>query len=152
MYIKRKAILLIDVVLTICLVMILFYVTDLSLKNYYSAQYDQRKIQCEILDGALEGYGSKHLAIKTIEHDAEGKEKIVYQKTYPKDINELEKTGYVKLLSDDDMKLFKYIPKEETTYGDIKNITYYELKVKIPNTNTYYTSPGSDRSKYIANN
>ena len=37
-----KAILLVDVLLGLCLVITLYYIGDLSFKNYYSAKLDQR--------------------------------------------------------------------------------------------------------------
>ncbi|MBS7213356.1 MAG: hypothetical protein KH045_12615 [Megamonas funiformis] len=62
----------------------------------------------------------------------------------------LEKNGYIKLLSDEDMDNFKYTPKKETTYGNTQNIVSYELKVKIPNSDSYYISLGSIRSEYMS--
>lgn len=38
-----KAILLVDVLLGLCLVITLYYIGDLSFKNYYSAKLDQKK-------------------------------------------------------------------------------------------------------------
>ena len=149
---KYRAILMLDILLGLCLVITLYYIGDLSFKNYYSAQLDQRKSQCDILDKALEGYANNHLAIKDIQYDEDGNQKVIYQKTYPNTLDELEKNSYVKLLTDDEMDEFKYTPKKETTYGETQNITSYELKVKIPNTNSYYTSPGSTRSEYMSKN
>ena len=145
-----KAILLVDVLLGLCLVITLYYIGDLSFKNYYSAKLDQRKVQVDMFDKALEGYANNHLAIKNITYDEEGKQNVIYQKTYPSSLDELEKNGYIKLLSDEDMDNFKYTPKKETTYGNTQNIVSYELKVKIPNSDSYYISPGSIRSEYMS--
>ena len=41
-----------------------------------------------------------------------GKQNVIYQKTYPSSLDELEKNGYIKLLSDEDMDNFKYTPKK----------------------------------------
>lgn len=88
-----KAILLVDVLLGLCLVITLYYIGDLSFKNYYSAKLDQRKVQVDMFDKALEGYANNHLAIKNITYDEEGKQNVIYQKTYPSSLDELEKMG-----------------------------------------------------------
>ena len=69
-----KAILLVDVLLGLCLVITLYYIGDLSFKNYYSAKLDQRKVQVDMFDKALEGYANNHLAIKNITYDEERSE------------------------------------------------------------------------------
>lgn len=106
-------------------------------------------MQCDTIDRALEGYASNHLAIRNITQDDEGNEQITYLRTYPENLEELEKTGYLNHFKDIDSDVFVYTPYKETTYGDVENYTYYELKAKIPNSSDYYTSLGSGRSKYM---
>lgn len=40
---RYKAILLVDVLLGLCLVITLYYIGDLSFKNYYSAKFKSKK-------------------------------------------------------------------------------------------------------------
>ncbi|WP_278847816.1 type II secretion system protein [Megamonas hypermegale] len=147
---KRPAFVLLETMLVILVIAILSGIISLNLTSLYSAQYAERKVQCDVLDRALEGYAANHLAIKNITKDDEGKEHVTYLKTYPADLEELERLGYINHFKDIDIDEFKYTPYSEKTYGDVNNNTYYELKIKIPNTNKYYTSPGSERSKYIS--
>lgn len=149
---KRKGIILFEAMIAIVIMIIVYGIGTVSFRSYYSAQFDERKIQCDTIDRALEGYAKNHLVIKTMEKDEQGNEKAVYQKTYPSTLDELEKLGYLNHFKDIDSDDFNYTPHQEKTYGDTQNYTYYELKVKIPNGTGYYTSPGSSRSKYMAEN
>lgn len=149
---KRKGIILFEVMLTIAIMLVVYGIGAMSFRSYYSAQLAERKMQCDMIDRALEGYAKNHLAVKTMEKDKDGNETAIYQKTYPATLNELEKLGYLNHFRDMDEDDFKYTPHREKTYGNTQNYTYYELKVKVPNGEGYYTSPGSARSKYISEN
>ena len=75
---KRPAFVFLETMLVILVIAILSGIISLNLTSLYSAQYAERKVQCDVLDRALEGYAANHLAIKNITKDDEGKEHVTY--------------------------------------------------------------------------
>jgi hypothetical protein len=144
---KRKAILMWELVLYTLMTAIIFLVGIVSLRSYYSFQFDVKREQMVFIDAALEDYAVNHLMVdeKDTYIDEDGKTVSKNQKTYPEKLDELIDLGYINEI--ENMEDFTYTPHKEG-----EHYTYYELKTKKPLSNSYFISPGSTRSEYMADN
>lgn len=142
---KRKAILIWELVLYTLMAAIIFLIGIISLRSYYTFEFDMKYEQMIFIDAALEHYAANHLMVDEEDTyiDEDGKTVSKYQKIYPEKLDELIELGYISEI--ENMEDFTYTPHKKG-----EHYIYYELKTKKPFSNGYAISPGSTRSIYMA--